>query len=197
MSLDNERVRFYFRNAKHIETWAALRAEAAAAVHEWLCSLEEDVQRLSAELGEDVVLQAVTSETEAWPYYRLSRRNWAVPGERPTVAVCLQWARSTTTLYEMNLPYVGLTGGKDDALCVALRGSEDMKAVRKRLQHQVSPYFLGWGRVLLPGAFPEAADAYRDALIDKLRAAWMEYAQVVDAMVQRQGAPPALAGQPS
>lgn len=189
MNLDNERVRFYFRNAKHIETWAVLRVEAAAAVHEWLCGLEEDVQRLSAELGEEVVLQAVTSETEAWPSYRLYRRNWAVPGERPTVAVCLQWARTTTTLYEMNLPYVGLTGGKDDALCVALRGSEDMKAARKRLQHQVSPYFLGWGRVLPPGAFPEAADAYRDALVDRRRAAWVEYAKLVDAEAARLDAP--------
>jgi hypothetical protein len=183
MSLDNERVRFYFRNCNNIETWAALRTEAAVAVHEWLCSLEEHVRRWSAELGDDVVMQAMTSESEAWPYFRLYRLSWERPGERTPVAVCLQWARSTTTLYETNLPYVGLSVGKDDPLSVALRSSEEGKQARKRLKHQVSPYYLGWGRVPATGALPEAADEYRDVLREALRGAWEAYAPLVDQAV--------------
>lgn len=185
MTLDNERIRFYFRNSKQIEEWAALRIEAAAAVHQWLCEIEPDVHNLATELGLDVEVEVETAETQGWPFFRLLRQHWRCGRTGPPpVSVILQWARTSTTLCESNLPYVALASGKEDPIGTALRRSAAVQDVRKSRKDQpATPYMVGWGRVPLSGAFPKTADDYRAALVEALRKAWTDYAHHVDAAV--------------
>lgn len=184
MSLENERMRFYFRNCNQIEEWVALRSEAAGAVHQWLCEIEQDVLNLATELGPDVELENETAEKQPWPFFRLLRPSWRCGRSGPVpVCVTLQWHRTNTTLCGANLPYVALASGKEDLIGAALRHSQEVQAVRKSRKDQTSVYSVGWGRVLLPGAFPETADEYRAALVAALRKAWTDYAHHVDAVV--------------
>ena len=44
MRIEDEKVEFYLRNREQLEQWFALRAEAAAAIDEWLASLKPDVE---------------------------------------------------------------------------------------------------------------------------------------------------------
>ena len=93
MSLDDERVRFYFRHREQIEQWAALRSEAAAAVDEWMTQLAPDIEDLAKSLGPDVKLRVWTGADQAYPSYRLTRATWGFGDARCTVD--LKLARAT------------------------------------------------------------------------------------------------------
>ena len=61
MSLDDDRIRFYFKHREQIEQWAALRTEAAAAVDEWMEQLGPSLEALASELGPDVRVVVILS----------------------------------------------------------------------------------------------------------------------------------------
>jgi len=84
MSLDDERVRFYLRNRDRIEEWAALRAEAAAAIDEWLFELRPAVEDLAQGFGSDVRVDVIDEGGFAYPSYRLVRTSWP---EDPSIAL--------------------------------------------------------------------------------------------------------------
>jgi hypothetical protein len=102
MILDDDRVKFYLRNRDQIEQWAALRAEAALAMDEWLCSLAPDVKALADRLSgenKEVLAVATTRPEDAYPKLRLTRPGWLAPPETGGgVSVCLEWQRARTTL---------------------------------------------------------------------------------------------------
>lgn len=177
MSLDDERVRFYFRNREQIEQWAALRSEAAAAVDEWMVQLEPDVALLAHELGTDVTLSAYVGSDQAYPSYRLTRPGWRATGveERPA-CVALEWPRARTILRGSNTPYVGVRASKDLAIGTALRASEEVRRVRLARKDASNQWWVAYTYVAPKGEFPTASDAYRGDLIAALRAAWEAYA---------------------
>lgn len=176
MSLDDERVRFYFRNREQIEEWAAIRSEAAAAVDEWMVQLEPDVAALAHELGPNVRLDAHVGSEQAYPSYRLTRPEWHAPNSdaRPA-CIALEWPRGRTILRGSNTPYVGVRASKDVALGAALRASEDVRRVRLARKDASNQWWVAYAYVPPKAEFPAASDAYRADLINALRAAWQAY----------------------
>lgn len=185
MSFEDERVRFYLRHRDQIEEWAALRAEAVLAVDEWLLELRPDVERLAVELGAEVV-HIIDDPDFAWPSYRLARRGWPESARPdPGASVSLEWLRGKTTLRASSSPYVGLRCAKEHALGALLRETEETRKVRARRRDATSTWWVGNGYVPPSAPFPEEADAYRDRLLGALRAAWVDYAPLVDHCITR------------
>lgn len=187
MSLeDDERVRFYLRHRAQIAEWAALRAEAAEAVDEWLLGLEPHVGALAAELGAGVGFSASTAEDLACPSFQLARATWPrTDAGGLGVSVNLEWVRGRTTLLALASPYVGLRSMKDSSLGAILRADEATKSVRVSRKDTPNPWWAGYGYVLPTMPFPDEADKYRQALIEALRGAWNAYAPAVDQVLQR------------
>lgn len=187
MSLeDDERVRFYLRHRVQIAEWAALRADAAEAVDEWLLGLEPHVSALAAQLGAGVASSASTAEELPCPSFQLARATWPrTDAGGLVVSVNLEWVRGRTTLLALASPYVGLRSLKESSLGAVLRADEATKSVRTGRKDTPNPWWVGYGYVLPKVPFPDEAEKYRQALIDALRAAWNAYAPVVDQVLQR------------
>jgi hypothetical protein len=185
MSLDDERVRFYFRHREQIEQWAALRSEAAGAVDEWMLQLGPEVEALARSLGPDVHVRALVGSEQAYPSYRLTSTAWGF-GEidDPPACVSLEWLRARTTMRGGSTPYVGLRAPKANAVGAALRGSDAVRQARLARKDTASAWWVGYGYVEPSADFPLAADAYRDALIEALRATWLAYAPHVEAAIR-------------
>ena len=181
MSLDDERVRFYLRHSKQIEEWAALRAETAVAVDEWMESLQPDIERLAQELGADVELRTVIGGENSFPTFRLTRRNWpALPIEDPPVSIALEWTRGRTTMGPSSSPYVGLRCPRTGTLGVTLRESSRLREKRVARKETTGPWWIGYAFVHPDAGFPASTAEYRDRLIEGLRSAWNDYAKLVD-----------------
>lgn len=182
MSLDDERVRFYFRHREQIEQWAALRGEAAAAVDEWMPQLGPDIEELARSLAPDVHVRTLVGTDQPYPSFRLTRRAWGF-GEvdDPPASIALEWLRARTTMRGSLTPYVGLRSAKTHAVGAALRASEPLRQVRLARKDTTSPWWIGYGYVAPPADFPVSLESYRDTLLDALRGAWTAYAPHVPA----------------
>jgi len=184
VSLDDERVRFYFRHRDQIEEWAALRSEAAAAIDEWFFAMRPDVEALARDLGPGVVLHVIDEAGVAYPSYRLVRDSWPESSNSdPVASVSLEWVRGRTTLRASTSPYVGLRAAKDRALGAPLREAEALRKVRARRKDTTTTWWAAYGYVLPTAAFPEGADEYRSRVLEALRLAWADYAPLVDGLI--------------
>ncbi len=183
MSLDDERVRFYFRHREQIEQWAALRTEAAAAIDEWMAQIGPDVEELARGLGADVRARALIGAEQPYPSYRLTRSAWGF-GEvdDPPACVSLEWLRGRTTMRGGATPYVGLRAPKAHAVGGALRGSDAARRIRTARKDATSPWWVGYAYVPPAADFPGSMDGYRDALLEALRAVWAAYEPLVSAL---------------
>lgn len=181
MSLDDERVRFYFRHRDQIEQWAALRSEAAAAMDEWLEQLGPDIEELALELGSDVRVRSWVGPEFQYPAYRMVREGWGFGDvDEPPACVSLEWVRGRVTMRGNAAPYVGLRSSKGSELGAKLRASGERTRVARNDQR--SSWWLGYGYVLPASEFPsspDATEAYRKRLIEALRSAWHAYAPLV------------------
>jgi len=195
MSIDDERVRFYFRNRVQIEEWAALRTEAAAAVDDWMEQLGPDCTELAQSLGPDVRLRANVGKDQAYPSFRLRHVAWAINDDDDLACVALEWARNQTTMRKGYMPYVGVRSPKAHTIGIALRNSEEIRLARltrKDLHSAASAWWPAYSYVMPPGDFPLSVDAYRESLLDALRLAWAAYEPIVTnvlAAVAASGAP--------
>lgn len=88
------RARFYFDNYKRIEEWAALRREAAVALHEQLVALTE--QLLADTAGrDDVLCRTADIDEGGYPRVILERPQWRQGGETSApYGIALEWERT-------------------------------------------------------------------------------------------------------
>lgn len=187
MSLDDERVRFYFRHREQIETWAALRAEAAASVDEWMTQLAPDMEQLARVLGDDVQLRTATDQDLPYPAYRFVRSSWTFAElSDPPASVALEWVRGRTTMRGNLTPYVGVRSAKTNALGAALRVDDSFRAAARARKDASSAWWPAYAYVTPPGDFPVSADAYRDVIVAAVRDAWHAYSQYIDAAVRNE-----------
>lgn len=186
MSIDDERVRFYFRNRMQIEEWAALRTEAAMAVDEWLEQLGPELSDLADQLGSDVRLCTRIDKEQALPSFRLYRLAWPTNADDDLVCIALEWVRYQTTMRKGFTPYVGVRAPKGHPFGQALRSSEQLKQVRLTRKDNHSPASTSWpayGYVVPPADFPVSTDSYRTDLIEALRIAWTAYEPIVTSVL--------------
>ncbi len=186
MSIDDERVRFYFRHRIQIEEWAALRSEAAAAIDEWMEQLGPDCTELAETLGRQVKLRAHIGKDQAYPSFRLRDDAWPIGGDDDLACIALEWPRNQTTMRKGYMPYVGVRSPKSHSMGVALRNSEALKQARfgrKDLHSAASAWWPAYSYVTPAPDFPLSADAYRDTLIEALRGAWTTYAPIVTSVL--------------
>ncbi len=188
MSLDDERVRFYLRHREQIEQWAALRAEAANAIDDWLVELAPKVEELAASLGPDVRVRTQLVGT-AYPAFRLVREAWGFgDAQEPAASISLEWQRGKTTLRGGGTPYVGLRSFKTTDIGGKLRASEAARRARAARKETTSDWWSGYAYVPPPPpTFPAEVEPYREVLVQALRSAWETYEPIVSALVD---APP-------
>jgi len=187
MSLDDERVRFYLRHREQLEEWFSLRADVAAAIDDWLISLDGDVGSLALELGAEML--PAMSEA-GYPSLYLKRPTW--PGQKAVdaeVLIGLQWPRGKTFLGPTTAPYVGLKAHQATALGRALREDPNLQETRQRRKDSRTQWWPAYGYVPPRHPFPDEADAYRALLISSLRDCWNDYAGAVDRAITRSSNP--------
>jgi len=187
MSIEDERVAFYLRNRKQLEEWFEIRAEAAAAMDEWLALLKPEVETLVAELAGDVELIASLGEEQQFPGFFLKRISWPGTDRDATVLIGLQWSRGKTLLATGSGPWVVVRSEKATPVGSGLRDNDEFTARRKERKDKSSQSWAAYGSVLpLPEEpFPEQADGYRRVLLDSIRQAWKAYADLVDKALSR------------
>jgi len=180
MSIEDERVQFYFRHRVQIEEWAALRTEAAAAVDDWMTQLGPHCDELARSLGPDVRLRAHIGAEQAYPSFRLRHAAWGFDGtEDEPACIALEWIRRQTTMRGNLAPCVGVRSPKTTTIGAALRaGSAFQQTFRARVD-QTNAVYAGYRFVRPLADFPISADAYRSVLIEALRDAWNAYAPLV------------------
>jgi len=181
MSLDDDRIRFYFKHREQIEQWAALRTEAFAAVDEWMEQLGPSFEALANELGPDVRVVR-TEPDDPYPAYCLMREAWGLDARAASIAIA--WIRGRTTMRAAQTPYVGLRSLKSCELGIKLRAMEDLKTMRLKRTDKASEMWPCYKYLPPSGAFPEAADTCRDELVAAVRNAWEAYAGFVDRAVR-------------
>jgi hypothetical protein len=183
MTLNDERVQFYFRHREQLEEWFALRSDAAAAIDEWLAALSVDLDSLVAELGDGLQSVPVLEET-AYPSLYLKRSTWPGTTESDApVSIGLQWAKGKTLLGSTNAPYVGVRSDRTSAIGLALRDDGEFQERRKQRKDRGTPWWPAFSYVLPREPFPDRADDYRNCLIDSIREAWKAYAPAIDRAV--------------
>lgn len=191
MSLEDERVRFYFRHRKQIEEWAALRGDAVRAVDGWLVQLSADMQELFRSLGsERVRLEASLGEPN-YPNFRLVDGGWASLTDS-TISVSLEWVRGKTNLLGTAMPYVGLRAPKNAAFGAALRADPEISKARALRKELTSAWWVAYNYVTPPEDFPNSDAAYREAIIEAVRSAWNTYAPLIETALAREGAQQAI-----
>ena len=106
----NARARFYFDNYKRIEEWAALRREAAAALHEQLVALTEQLQAHMAS-REDLLCRTADIDEGGYPRVILERPQWRQAGETSApYGIALEWERTLIDRLGQVRLYVGVRG---------------------------------------------------------------------------------------
>ena len=184
MRIEDEKVEFYLRNREQLEQWFALRAEAAAAIDEWLASLKPDVETLVAELAGDVEFFASLDEEQPFPGLFLKRTCWPGTGRDAPVLIGLQWSRGKTLLRAGSAPWVVVRSEKSSSIGSGLRDDERFKQIRKARRDKGTQWYAAFGSVLPQGPFPEGAEGYRQVLLNSIRQAWKAYAGVVDEVIE-------------
>ena len=183
MSLNNERIRFYFRHRDQIEEWAALRTEAAVAVDAWLADLQPDVEALARELASDVRVHAILDE--AYPSFRLVRSGWGFgDNNNPPACIAFEWQRSRTTMGDGYFPYVGMRASQTEPLAKPYREAISRANLRRKGDKN-TPFWAALRYVGPEGDFPESADGYRVKLLKALRDVWETYAPSIDGVGAR------------
>lgn len=133
------RARFYFDHHRRIEEWAALRREAAAALHEQLVALSEQLQ---ADLTDrdDILCRTADVEEGGYPRVILERPHWRRVGEASApYGIALEWERTLIDRMGQVRLYVGVRGSDTH-----IRHGEVSAAVREAAT--------GWKRTL-PGTW--------------------------------------------
>ena len=146
--------------------WFALRAEAAAAIDEWLASLKPDVETLVAELAGDVEFFASLDEEQPFPGLFLKRTCWPGTGRDAPVLIGLQWSRGKTLLRAGSAPWVVVRSEKSSSIGSGLRDDERFKQIRKARRDKGTQWYAAFGSVLPQGPFPEGAEGYRQVLLE-------------------------------
>lgn len=184
MTIDDEKVQFYFRHRDQLDEWLALRQEAAAAIDEWLTALRPDVESLVAELGEDVEL--IVALEDAWPSLYVKRSAW--PGKTRADATALigfQWARGKTLLGTSSAPYVGVVCDRTTSIGRALREDVQFQQTRRDRKDRQTAWWPALGYVLAEEPFPERADEYRRVLLKSIGDVWNAYSSTVDGALSK------------
>lgn len=133
------RARFYFDNYKRIEEWAALRREAASALHEQLVTLSEQLQADTAG-RDDLLCRTADIEEGGYPRVILERPQWQREGEASApYGIALEWERNLIDRLGQIKLYVGVRGSS---------GHPRQEEVSAAIGEAAS----GWKRVL-PGAW--------------------------------------------
>ena len=187
--MDDERVRFYLKHRQQIETWAALRKEASAAVDAWLRTLVDDVEQLAGDLGTDV--RALPPEDEGdWPFFGLVRETWSAGGARPWIKVGLQWVRKDVLLREGQVPYVGVSTyvGEDHGVKLRAAFRKHADPTRRARGDRTTPWWPALREVPCDFDYWDKRDAARDTLLAALREAFEVYSPLVDQAVATVGA---------
>lgn len=96
---------FYLDHRHDIESWAALRADAARLVEQYLRALVPTLSDLADEHGARVYERDL--ESGAWPRFGLFRDSWSHDGQHD-VAVVAEWERSRLLSGTRTWPYVGV-----------------------------------------------------------------------------------------
>jgi hypothetical protein len=190
---DDERVKFYLRHRDRLEEWFALRSEAAAAIDEWLTSLQGDIEEMATEVAGDVEPLIALTEEPAWPGLYLKRRNWPGTDLQAPALIGLQWSRGKTLLTRESTPSVGVRSEKSTAVHRGLKANDEFQRRRRQRKDKASPWWPAYGRVIPEGRFPEEADNYRRQVIGSIRQAWEAYASLIDDVIEKS----ALTGEPS
>ena len=90
--IEDERVAFYLKHQRLIDTWAAVRKDAVAAAHSFYVSLVDDLSQLAPGLGSEV---EVWSQVGNWSNVGLFHRSW-FEAEAPLVLACFEWNNRST-----------------------------------------------------------------------------------------------------
>jgi hypothetical protein len=195
MTIDDEKVRFYLLHRDQLEEWSALRADAAAAIDEWLRSLQGDLEAVVGELGDDVKLVPWVGEEEGWPGLYLKCSWWPEgPDEKPLALIGLQWARGKTLLGPSSSPYVGLRIKRDVPVARTLREDKQYQEAKKIRRDTATPWWAALGYVPPEAPFPDQAEAYRSRLINAIRQAWTDYSPAVNRALRATVAPSSSIG---
>lgn len=107
------RAQFYFDNYKRIEEWAALRSEAATALHGQLLSLAEQVLADAAG-SEDVLCRTSDLDEGSYPRVVLERPAWRRAGETSApFGIAIEWERTPIDRTGQLKLYVAVRGNTE------------------------------------------------------------------------------------
>ncbi len=183
--LSDERVRFYLRHRDQIETWAALRSEAAAAIDTELERIRDDIESLAADLGDDVLL-LTKIEGEAYPRFLLHRESWKQNANDPVVSIALEWMRGKTFLNGNASAYVGIRVTVKDQATRKLRTSikDATQTQRSERGDRVGQWWPCLRYCPCVEPFWDDFETYRRQLLGELRHAWEAYDAPLESVVQ-------------
>jgi hypothetical protein len=196
MSLDDPRVQFYLRHREQFSEWFDLRADAAAAVDEWLAELQPTLEALAVELGDSTHCQIETGENEGWPGMFLAKPSWAADG-RGAPRIGLQWTRRKTLLVGSSTPWVGVHASRSRPGGRALVDSPAFQAIRRSRKDAATVWWGAYRSVLPERPFPAEAESYSTLLVEAVRLAWLAYAACIDEALAGPRAPGPAEAAPS
>jgi len=184
MRIEDEKVEFYLRHRDQLEEWFGLRVEAAAAIDEWLTSLNPDVETLAGELADDVESISALEKEESYPGFFVKCISWPGIGRDAAVLIGLQWSRGKTLLVSESAPWVVVRSDRTSPIGRGLRENQKFRQIRKKRKERRTPWYAAFGSVLPKGPFPEEAERYRQEILDSVRQAWKAYAAVINEVIE-------------
>jgi hypothetical protein len=107
--IDDERFLFYLRHQQRIDEWSDLREPAWAAMHDFLCSLKNEVAALATEFDEQTFEKM--DEGYSHPKLFLHSSEWLrEPEPYPRVAIGVEWDATEPLGFTVRgqCPYVGV-----------------------------------------------------------------------------------------
>lgn len=173
---------FYLDHRTDIETWAALRNDAARLLERYLLALTPQLDELSSDLDAEPYAQDL--ETGSWPRLGLRRTAWTHAGVND-ISVLIEWERARLLSPNRPWPYVGvrISPSQQDS-ARRQRVADALADVRRSLGAQRAQAWPAWRYVTPPG---DCRDVDPAALANNawtaLRQFWDAAAPTIDALL--------------
>jgi len=186
---DDQRVKFYLENRQIIETWAALRREAAAAISESLLDLVEPLKDDFEQLGErDIQVGVVGSRNQ---HIAITRLGWERADSGSPVQVSLETESQVIRPGGAILVFPCVRARQSHPLAPQYRDglaalSTPLKASLGRQWKSSPPEFVIWKYIDDLGESGSLAGVVETARADVLRL-WTVAAPSIDALMNEAG----------
>ncbi len=172
---DNARARFYLEHRAVIEQWAALRGEGRELIEAALFDLEDPLEALASREGAELLVDVEESRPSLTLYLPSWQSSQAV---RVSVGLCWERRRLLVPGPYNEWAWVGVWVADD-----AFRRREQLVSALKKLRtphnFTTSPGWVLW-RYVLPDAGVLDPDAYANAALRQVEAAWTTTRDVVE-----------------